>query len=135
MAVTVILDSNMLMAVRKLRLDVFSEIERLLQTQVRFATTSTVVEELTHLKRRAGDVGRDASLAVQRAERCVIIDAPITGARSVDDSIFEVARKERAIVATADAELRRKLRNAKIPVIYLRGKSRLIIEGLEAAYY
>jgi rRNA-processing protein FCF1 len=38
------------------------------------------------------------------------------------------------IVATGDVELRKKARNANIPVVYVRSDLRLAIEGIEPAY-
>lgn len=135
MAVLVILDANVLMLTRKLNLDVFLEIEELVKTKVDFATTSTVIDELLGLSKRPGDIGRDADFALTRSEKCRIIRASVGDRGSVDDTVVKTAKENNAVVATADTKLRRKLRNAKIPVIFLREKSKLMIEGLEAAYY
>lgn len=135
MAVLVVLDANLLMLTRRLSLDVFHEIEELVKTKVEFATTSTVISELLRLQNRSGDIRRDADFALTRSERCRIIEASVRDNGSVDDSIIQTAKENDAVVATADTELRRRLRNAKIPVIFVREKSKLMIEGLEAAYY
>jgi rRNA-processing protein FCF1 len=44
--------------------------------------------------------------------------------------IVNVAREWGAPVFTNDAELRRRLRDISVPVIYVRQKSRLEIDGL-----
>ena len=54
--------------------------------------------------------------------------------KGVDESIFEASKKIGDIVATNDRILRKRLRNINIPVIYLRGKSRLCLEGIESEY-
>ncbi len=41
---------------------------------------------------------------------------------NVDESIVHAARKFRMAVATADVELKRKLREMEIPIITLKGK-------------
>ncbi len=48
---------------------------------------------------------------------------------SVDDVILRVASENKLPVATNDSELRKKLRERGIPVIYLREKSKLEVEG------
>ena len=46
-----------------------------------------------------------------------------------DDVIVRVATKWRCPVATNDRELRKRLRSIGIPVIFLRQRSRLDVEG------
>jgi rRNA-processing protein FCF1 len=48
----------------------------------------------------------------------------------VDDAIIEAAIELRAVVFTNDRQLRGRLRDISVPVIYLRQKSRLAIDGL-----
>ncbi|RLI11300.1 hypothetical protein DRO35_05265, partial [Candidatus Bathyarchaeota archaeon] len=43
--------------------------------------------------------------------------------------ILRVASQLRLPVATNDAELRRRLRKLGLPIIYLREKSKLVVEG------
>jgi hypothetical protein len=124
----------MLMAIRKLRIDVFAAAQQLLETKVKFVVPNTVIRELNRLQDQPGEKGRAARYALERAKDCEVIDAN-SAEGSVDDSILRAAVDNSAIVATADTELRKKLRNAKIPVIFVRGKSKLMIEGPEAAYY
>jgi len=47
-----------------------------------------------------------------------------------DDVIVEVAREWGAVVFTNDKLLRRRLRDISVPVIYVRQKSRLEIDGI-----
>jgi len=53
---------------------------------------------------------------------------------STDDYLTRIAREVGGIVATADKELRKRARNANIPVIYLTKDLRVRIEGIEPAY-
>ncbi|PJB20952.1 MAG: nucleotide-binding protein, partial [Euryarchaeota archaeon CG_4_9_14_3_um_filter_38_12] len=46
-----------------------------------------------------------------------------------DDSIIELAEKEKGVVVTNDRILKKRLREKNIPVVYLRGKNHLEIEG------
>ncbi len=47
-----------------------------------------------------------------------------------DDVLLAAARDRQAAVLTNDRRLRRRLREEELPVIYLRGKQRLVAEGL-----
>jgi rRNA-processing protein FCF1 len=40
-----------------------------------------------------------------------------------------------AVVATNDIELKKRLRDINVPVVYLREKSKLEVEGIEPAYF
>lgn len=46
-----------------------------------------------------------------------------------DDALIDYAKKLSGIVLTNDKDLKKRLRNEKISVIFLRGKNRLNIEG------
>lgn len=67
MPVKVILDSNFLMIPFQFNLDVFQEIEFLLQKKVDFIVPSAVKSELTALSARGGEGAAEASLALQLA--------------------------------------------------------------------
>jgi rRNA-processing protein FCF1 len=54
---------------------------------------------------------------------------------SVDDAIVKASQKLGAIVATTDIELKKRLRSINVPVVYLREKSKLEVEGIEPAYF
>ncbi|KYH40221.1 MAG: PilT domain protein [Candidatus Bathyarchaeota archaeon B63] len=69
------------------------------------------------------------SAALRLAGKCRVIDVERGGDESYDDVIFRVAREMGAPVATNDAELRRRLRKAGIPTVYLRQRNRIVIEG------
>jgi rRNA-processing protein FCF1 len=56
-----------------------------------------------------------------------IIDSNLKG--PVDDLIVEFAEKNKAIVLTLDLELKRRLVDRGIPVIYLRAGKKLVLEA------
>ena len=110
--------------------DVFSWVEHVLDTVPECIVPSTVIRELEKLasskrlhKRRA------ARLALQAVERkCRVLDVK---ENSVDDALVAIALRDcEAIIATADNELRRRLRERGIPNIYYRrAKHGLELEG------
>ena len=60
-------------------------------------------------------------------EKFKIIDLNIN--KKGDDALIDYAKKLSGIVLTNDKDLKKRLRNEKISVIFLRGKNRLNIEG------
>jgi rRNA-processing protein FCF1 len=52
-----------------------------------------------------------------------------------DTALIEASRLPNVVVATADSVLRRKIRGAGKPVIFLREKAKLELEGIEASYW
>ncbi|HUO42978.1 MAG TPA: PIN domain-containing protein [Methylomirabilota bacterium] len=135
MPVKVILDSNFLMAPFQFHVDVFEELEYLLQKKIDFIVPSAVKLELTTISSRGGEGAAEASLALQLASRCRVVDVNLQPNETVDDAILKAAQKLTAVVATNDIELRKRLRDINVPVVYLRDKSKLEVEGIEPAYF
>jgi rRNA-processing protein FCF1 len=133
--VKVILDSNFLMAPFQFHIDIFEELEYLLQKKVDFIVPSSVKLELTSISARGGEGAAEASLALQLASRCRVVDVTLQPQETVDDAIVKAAQKLGAVVATNDIELKKRLRDINIPVVYLREKSKLEVEGIEPAYF
>ena len=135
MPVKIILDSNFLMIPFQFNLDIFQEIEYLLQKKVDFIVPSAVKTELTGISSRGREGAPEASLALQLASRCRVVEVALEPGETVDDAILKASQKLGALVATTDIELRKKLRNINIPVVYLRDKSKLEVDGVEPAYF
>lgn len=135
MPIKVILDSNFLMIPFQFHIDVFQEIEYLLQKKVDFVVPSAVKTELTGISTRGGEGAPEASLALQLASRCRVVEVTLQKGESVDDAIVKASQKLGAIVATTDIELKKRLRDINVPVVYLREKSKLEVEGIEPAYF
>ena len=72
---------------------------------------------------------KQALLALELAKKCRLIQVEKGLKTTHDDVIVQVAIKWGCPVATNDRELRKRLRDHGIPVIYLRQKHRLEIEG------
>jgi rRNA-processing protein FCF1 len=144
--VKVILDSNFLMIPFQFNLDIFQEIEYLLQKKVDFIVPSAVKTELTAISSRGGEGAPEASLALQLASRCRVVEVTLEPHESVDDAIVKASQKLGAVVATTDIDLKKRLRDPTppaslegaswrpVPVIFMRDKSKLEIEGLDREY-
>jgi len=135
MPVKVVLDSNFLMIPFQFNLDIFQELEYLLQKKVDLVVPSAVKGELTQISARGGEGAAEASLALQLASRCRVVEVTLAPGENVDDAIIRASQKLRAVVATNDIELKKKLRDINIPVVYLRDKSKLEVEGVEPACF
>jgi hypothetical protein len=116
-------------------LDIFQEIEYLLQKKVDFVVPSAVKTELTGISSRGGEGAAEASLALQLASRCRVVEVTLDPGETVDDAILKASKKLGAVVATTDIELKKRLRDINVPVVYLRDKSKLEVDGVEPAYF
>ncbi len=129
--VKVILDSNALFVPFEFKLDIFSEVKQLLNRNVDFILLSPVKRELELLSANGSPkIRREAAYALKLAEKCKYVAVEEQEKLSTDDAIVKVAKAWSSPVFTNDKELRRKLRDISVPVIYLRQKSRLEIDGL-----
>jgi rRNA-processing protein FCF1 len=126
----VILDSNFLFIPAKFQIDIFEELPKLLNQRVEPVLLSSIYQELqTMTEKGAPSRRKQASLALKLAEKCRRIYVERSGKESNDDVILRIATIWKSLVATNDRELRKKLRARNIPVIYLRSKNRLELEG------
>ncbi len=126
---TVLLDTNFLLIPIRFRVDILQELERLL-VNPRIVVPSPVVDELRALsQRRKISEQKEADFALRIVERCEVIEAEPLPDESVDDLILRVASEQGLIVGTTDGGLRRRLRDRGVPVVYLRQRSFLDIEG------
>jgi len=72
---------------------------------------------------------RQAVTALKLAEKCRVVYVEKSKEETNDDVIVKIANQWKCPVATNDRELKQRLRDISIPVIYLRQKSRLELEG------
>ncbi|MFQ5759125.1 MAG: PIN domain-containing protein [Candidatus Bathyarchaeia archaeon] len=126
----VILDSNFLFVPSQFRVDIFEELESLLGQRVDPVLLSPTYQEIRKIAEKGPPKMRQqASLALKLTEKCRVVQVERGFEEACDDVIARVAKEWRSPVATNDGTLRRRLRNINVPVIYLRQKSRLEMEG------
>jgi rRNA-processing protein FCF1 len=117
----------------------------LLQKKVDFVVPAGVESELTGISARGGEGAAEASLALQLASRCRVVEVTLNQGETVDDAIVKASQKLGAVVATTDIELKKRLRDPTapvgleagwhpVPVIFLRDKTKLEIDGLDPEY-
>ena len=123
---TVVLDTNALMMPVECDVRLFDELERLLGA-VELLVPEAVLAELDKLA--ASGAGQEATAASVGAdlarERCA---TRATDAEYADDAVVELASDPDVTHAvTNDAPLRRRLLDAGVPVVSLRGTNKLAI--------
>ncbi|UCE29782.1 MAG: hypothetical protein JSV85_03465 [Candidatus Bathyarchaeota archaeon] len=126
----VILDSSFLFIPSQFRVDIFKELARILSRGFDPVLLSPTRTELLRMAEKGSPKMRQqALLALELAEGCLIINVEQSPEETHDDVIVRVAEDWKCPVATNDKELRKRLRIIRMPVIYLRQKSHLEVEG------
>jgi uncharacterized protein len=126
----VILDSNAFFVPLKFKIDIFEELKRVLNRNADLVLLSAVKSELETLaNEKSVKVRREAFYALRVAEKCIFVKVE-TKSLNVDDTIVLVAKEWNSPVFTNDRQLKNKLRDISVPVIYVRQKTRLEIDGL-----
>jgi rRNA-processing protein FCF1 len=127
--VKVILDSNFLFVPFQFKVDIFGELERLFG-KVEPVVLSTTVEELRQLKaKKSPKLRSQINAAIKLIEKCQSAVIEKRRDESFDDIILRTAKEWNCPVCTNDANLRKRLREAGVTVVFLRQKSHLEIEG------
>ena len=122
----IILDTNFLTIPADFGIDIFSEAETILERQLKFVLLQSVVEEIEE----KGD-HKKFRIAKSLFDRCDIEDVSESMSKlAVDDQLLEYTISRNGVLATNDKELRRKARKKGVPVLFLRGKKRLELEGM-----
>lgn len=126
MTQTVLMDANALMIPFQFHVNVEAEVERVITGGYEIKVPSSVIEELEDLTEELG--GQDqwaAKMALKLAGNFTEIDTDERG----DPGILELAEAEDAVVVTNDRLLRARLRAKDVPVLFLRSKAYLALEG------
>ena len=127
----VILDSSFLFIPSQFHVDIFDELTKLLSRRFEPIVLSPTYEELTRIASgNSIKLRKQARLALTLAQECRRVEVAKGLNEPHDDLIVRVALETTSYVATNDRVLRRRLRSKNVPVIYLRQKSRLALDGI-----
>jgi len=125
----VILDSNALFVPIQFKIDIFNDLERLLNRNFELILLSPVKRELEALAEKGSPkMRKNASYALKLAEKCKYVE--VGASALTDDIIVKIAKEWGFPVFTNDRQLKKRLRDISVPVIYVRQKSRLEIDGM-----
>jgi rRNA-processing protein FCF1 len=130
-SLVVIMDSSIIIDSLVCKVDLILEIGRVLSRAFTPTILSGTILEIENILRRStGEKRRkQLTMALEIAKRFDKLDYNPLGDEEMDDVILRVARKIRAIVATDDGTLRKRLAKAGTPILFLRGKSHIEASG------
>jgi hypothetical protein len=129
-SVRIILDSNALFVPLQFKIDIFVELRNLLKRNFELILLSPIRRELERLAQEGQPMmKKNASYALKLAEKCRAVRLREEFGSSADDIIIRVSHEWSCPVFTNDKQLRKRLRDINVPVIYVRQKSRLEIDG------
>ncbi|RLF81677.1 nucleotide-binding protein [Thermococci archaeon] len=128
----VVPDTNFLLVPGQFGVDIIGELHRILDVKFEILIPNVVLDELEVIERKVK--GKDliaVKMAKKLAEKFNTIEIGRFGEKPIDQQILEFALKTpNVIVCTNDKALKRKLREIGIPVVYLRQKKILELEGM-----
>lgn len=121
----VVLDTNFFLVPAKFRVDIFAELDRIIDCRYELVTMEPVVRELRGLARERGKDGRATRVGLKLLEERKIRVVK-TREKDADIAILKFAKRGDA-VATLDMNLEKRLLGSGRKVIYLRAKKYLTI--------
>ena len=122
---TVILDSSAIMMCFEFSVDLEKELTRLLGLY-HIVIPSSIIRELEFLSKNGKGkkkINAKASLKLLERYESIAVDE-----KNADDSLVELARSMKSVVVTNDKELRKRLKEHLLPVVFLRAKNKLMLE-------
>ena len=131
MPIIVVLDTNILTVPAQFSVDIFAESERVVERRIEFVVLKSVIEELERKLEVAVRTEKfKFRIALDFVERCTVVNLDeVSSAKPVDDQVLEYAQSVNGVVATNDKELREKSLERGVPVLFMRGKKRLELQG------
>jgi len=107
--------------------DIISELEQTIPSY-KLIVPSIIIRELEKIRNRSKGKNRVAAsvaLKIASTKPVKIVDFKLTNNEQVDDALLRISK----VLCTNDRELRIRARLKNIPVIYLRQKKYLAIDG------
>ena len=127
--VKLILDSNFFFIPFKFKIDIFRELDVLFGKSEPIVL-STSIEELQQLTAKGSlKMRKQAQIAFEYTQKCRTAKVEKGSSESDDDVILRKAKEWNCPVATNDANLRKRLREDGVTVVYVRKKSYLKVDG------
>ena len=126
----IIIDANLFFVPAQFRIDILENIATLLNQKSEPIILQTTLEEIQQMAEKGTPkLRKQAAMAMKIAEKCRIVNVEKNPEETNDEVILRMAAQMKCPVATNDRELRKRLRERDVPVIFLRGKHQLELEG------
>ncbi|MFB6216941.1 MAG: PIN domain-containing protein [Candidatus Aenigmatarchaeota archaeon] len=123
---SIVMDANFLMIPEEFNVDVFEEIERLIDGEYELLVPETVVNELISISKKKGTEAKAARVALELMENKNVQMVETEGGG--DEGVIEAAGKQdKPVVATNDKRLKKECKERSFPVIYMRTRDHLEI--------
>lgn len=124
---TVLIDTNFLIDCAANKIDIHKELTRILKESFEIAILDRTMEELETLMHGKTKLAQNAKLA-KTILMTKHVTTMMTGGGHVDKLLLEKAGPD-TIIATQDADIKKKLKAKKQPVIVIRQKKKLALVG------
>lgn len=131
--VTIVIDTNFLTVPAQFGIDIFTETERIIDRRLDFVTLTAAIAELDTKLVEASTIPEKQKFSIARelVSRCKVIDIDNTLAElSVDDQLLEYTVAVKGVLATNDKDLRNRAKKRGVPVLLMRGKKRIVLDGV-----
>ncbi len=116
----------------EIQIDIISDLDRLVKREYELIALSGVITELQGLLSTSKPKKRkkvEFALRFLQEQNIKVLNEKLLPNETADEYILRIAKKTKFVVATNDANLKKKLRDANNSVIYLRQKSYLAVDG------
>ncbi|MBS3793644.1 MAG: PIN domain-containing protein [Candidatus Thorarchaeota archaeon] len=133
MPLPVIVDTNFLLLPAQFGIDIFTQAEEAVDRRIEFIVLDSVAEEVERKASNATGSKEKRLLRVttELMKRCKKVEVDDDLAElPVDDQVLEYAKRVNGVIATNDKKLRSTARKHEIPLLILRGRKRVVVEGL-----
>ena len=128
--IRIIFDTNAFFVPVQFKIDLLEELKELLNRNFEPILLLSTHRELERIAvEGSSEMKRQARYALKLAEKCTPLEVQQEESTPPDDLIVQIASKRKYAVFTNDRQLRNRLRDINVPVIYVRQKSRLEIDG------
>ncbi|MFX0046396.1 MAG: PIN domain-containing protein [Candidatus Hermodarchaeota archaeon] len=128
----VVVDTNFMTIPAQFNVDIFAEAERVLERRFEFVILPSVADEIEAGTRESKGRGKRLAFRIARdlTRRCRAVETEKSILElPVDDQLLEYAIQVEGVLATNDRELRSRAREQGVPVLFLRGRKQLSVEG------
>ncbi|MGY5854771.1 MAG: nucleotide-binding protein [Candidatus Thorarchaeota archaeon] len=132
MPVLVVIDTNFILVPAQFGVDIFTEAERVLERKVEFVVLASAVDEIEKKMEKATKRTEKLQFRIAKdlVARCRVVEMnPNSEQKDVDSQLLDYASSVEGVLATNDRELRQRARAKGVPVLFLRGKKILMLEG------
>ena len=119
------IDTNFLLIPYQFKVDIFGELQYLIEEPFQIVVSSKVVGELKALSKRVGKAGAGARVALKLLDVRKQIVKSVSSGSPVDDWVLEYSITNHSMVATNDLALKDRLKKAHVKVIGLRGRTKI----------